>query len=117
MNREELQNRMMKFAVEIIKMTKTLPLCQESRIFSNQIIRSSSSVAANYRSAGRGKSHKDFISKLATACEECDETLFWLEMITQAELLPLSSTECLGKEASELLAILTASLKTAKSHS
>jgi four helix bundle protein len=81
MNRPDMNKRTMKMALEVIKLTKLFPLCQESKIVSNQIIKSSTSTAANYRSAGRGKSLKDFISKLGIAEEECDETLFWLEII------------------------------------
>lgn len=103
-------------ALEVIKLTKLFPLCQESKIVSNQIIKSSTSTAANYRSAGRGKSLKDFISKLGIAEEECDETLFWLEMISEANLASQEVILPIKQEASEILAIIVSSIKTAKNN-
>jgi four helix bundle protein len=79
-----------------------------------QIIKSSTSTAANYRSAGRGKSLKDFIAKLGIAEEECDETIFWLEMILEANLAPVEVTKPIKQEAAEILAIIVSSIKTAK---
>lgn len=101
-------------ALDVIKLTKLFPLCQESKVITYQIIKSSTSTAANYRSAGRGKSLKDFISKLGIAEEECDETIFWLEMILEANLASLEETQPLKKEASEILAIIVSSIKTAR---
>jgi len=76
MDKFELQNRTKQLAIKIIGMTKDFPMSQEGKIISNQIIRSSTSVAANYRAACRAKSPKDFISKMGIVEEECDETLF-----------------------------------------
>jgi four helix bundle protein len=116
MNRPDMNKRTMKMALEVIKLTKLFPLCQESKIVSNQIIKSSTSTAANYRSAGRGKSLKDFISKLGIAEEECDETLFWLEMISEANLASQEVILPIKQEASEILAIIVSSIKTAKNN-
>jgi four helix bundle protein len=79
MERSDMQKRTMNMALEVIKLTKSFPLSQESKVITYQIIKSSTSTAANYRSAGRGKSKKDFIAKLGIAEEECDETLFGLK--------------------------------------
>ncbi|MFA5972181.1 MAG: four helix bundle protein [Lentimicrobiaceae bacterium] len=76
MDRFDMNKRTMKMALDVIKLTKLFPLCQESKVITYQIINSSTSTAANYRSAGRGKSTKDFIAKLGFAEEECVETIF-----------------------------------------
>jgi four helix bundle protein len=116
MDKYEVQKRTMKMALEVIKLTKVFPLCQESKVITYQIIKSSTSTAANYRSAGRAKSSKDFIAKLGIAEEECDETIFWLEMILEANLASFEQTQPIKLEASEILAIIVASIKTAKNH-
>src|SRR6267143_6401057 len=78
---EELKNRTKKFALDVIGLCAGLPYVVETRHAIGQVIRSSSSVAANYRSACRGKSKADFIAKLGTVEEEADESGFWLEML------------------------------------
>jgi four helix bundle protein len=98
MDRSDMNKRTMKMALEIIKLTKLLPLCQESKVITYQIIRSATSTAANYRAAGRGKSSKDFIAKLAIAEEECDETIFWLEMISEAHLAQPEATQPISRK-------------------
>lgn len=114
MDKYEIQKRAMRMALEVIKLTKVFPLSQESKVITYQIIKSSTSTAANYRSAGRAKSSKDFISKLGIAEEECDETIFWLEMISEAQLASPDQTNPIKQEASEILAIIVSSIKTAK---
>jgi len=101
-------------APEIRKLTKSFLLCQESKIITYQINKSSTSTAANYRSAGRGKSLKDFIAKPGIAVEECAEVIFWLEMISVASLASPEATLPIKQEASEILAIIVSSIKTAK---
>ncbi len=114
MDKYEIQKRAMRMALEVIKLTKVFPLSQESKVITYQIIKSSTSTAANYRSAGRARSTKDFISKLGIAEEECDETIFWLEMILEAQLAAPDQISPIKQEASEILAIIVASIKTAK---
>jgi four helix bundle protein len=104
----------MKMALDVIQLTKIFPVCQESKVITYQIIKSATSTAANYRSAGRGKSLKDFIAKLGIAEEECDETIFWLEMVLEANLASLEGTQPLKQAAAEILAIIVSSIKTAK---
>ena len=119
---EELKNRTKKFALDVIGLCAGLPHTLETRHAIGQVIRSSSSVAANYRSACRGKSKADFIAKLGTVEEEADESGFWLEMLRDiAELRHLksdarASTELtrLLDEANQLVAITVASRKTAR---
>lgn len=84
--KEQIQQRTKKFALEITRLSEHLPNNSVGWTFSNQIIRSSSSVAANYRAVCRAKSDKDFISKMETVIEEADETLFWLEMIEESKI-------------------------------
>lgn len=116
MDRVDMNKRTMKMAMEVIRLTKAFPLSQESKVITYQIIKSSTSTAANYRAAGRGKSTKDFIAKLGIAEEECDETIFWLEMILEANLASFDITQPIKQEASEILAIIVSSIKTAKKH-
>jgi four helix bundle protein len=111
----ELQIRTKKFALDIIKLVANLPNNRVGWTFTDQIVRSSTSVAANYRAVCRAKSDRDFISKMGTVLEEADETLFWLEMIEEAKVL-VDEIELhkLKKEANELVSIFVASLKTVK---
>jgi len=114
MTKEELKNRTKQFALSIMKLVEYLPNTKAGRTVGNQIIRSGTSVAANYRSACRARSSADFISKITIVEEECDETLFWLELIADANLLKKEKLQELLKEANDLTAIFTASGKTAK---
>lgn len=116
--KEELKKRTKRFAISVIRLVETLPNKPTYWTISNQIIRSSTSVAANYRAVCRAKSDKDFISKMGTVIEEADETLFWLEMIEELNILKgLKENEelkLLQKEADELISIFVASNKTIK---
>jgi len=98
----------------IIELVEGLPNTVAGRTIGNQIIRSGTSVAANYRAACRARSNADFISKITIVEEECDETLFWLELIAEANLLKKEKLQDMVKEADELTAIFTASGKTAR---
>jgi four helix bundle protein len=119
---EELKKRTKKFALDVIKLCSGLPQTLETRHAIGQVIRSSSSTAANYRSACRAKSKADFISKLGTVEEEADESGFWLEMLRDISQLgivkfePQSFPELdrLEDEADQLVAITVASKKTAR---
>jgi four helix bundle protein len=114
MTKEELKKRTKQFALMIIKLVENLPNTITGRTIGNQIIRSGTSVASNYRAACRARSSADFISKITIVEEECDETLFWLELIAEANLLKKEILQEIVKEADELTAIFTASGKTAK---
>jgi four helix bundle protein len=102
------------FALRVLKVFRALPESREGRVLGHQLLRSASSVAANYRAACRARSHRDFISKLGIVEEEADETLFWLEFIAEAGLIPRSKLEDLISEAGQITAIIVASRKTAK---
>jgi four helix bundle protein len=117
MTKEELKNRTKFFALMIIKLVDDLPKTKAGHAIGNQLIRSATSIAANYRAACRARSNADFISKITIVEEESDETLFWLELISEANLLNIEKLKDVLKEADELTAIFTASGKTAKQNS
>ena len=114
MTKEELKNRTKQFALMIIKLVDDLPNTKSGNTIGNQIIRAGTSVAANYRSACRSRSNADFISRITIVEEESDESLFWLELIQESNLLKKERLFSLMKEADELTAIFTASGKTAR---
>ena len=116
MTSSHLQQRTKTFALSIIQLSSLLPNRPEGWILGKQIIRSATSVAANYRAVARAKSDKDFISKIDTVIEESDETLFWLELIEESNLLPdhKQNLTQLKTEANELTAIFVATSKTIK---
>lgn len=115
MNSKDLQNRTKKFAIDIIKLADILPNKQIGWTITNQIVRSATSVAANYRAVCRAKSDKDFISKMGTVIEESDETLFWLELIEESDIIKIDPRIIkLKQEANELTAIFVSSIKTIK---
>jgi four helix bundle protein len=111
----DLITRTKQFAIRIIQMCGRLPRTPEARVLGTQIIRSGTSVAANYRAACRARSRAEFISKLGIVVEEADETVFWLELLTESGVTSESQIVDLPKEARELLAIFSASRRTAKS--
>lgn len=116
MNKQDLMNRTKAFSIKVFQLADTFPRSKASDVLTHQILRSASSVAANYRAACRAKSKADFIYKLKIVEEESDESLFWLEMIRDLNLIPLETNlKHLLQEANELTAIFTSSVKTLKS--
>ena len=111
----QLQERLLSFALRTARFLHRLPDDRESRHIADQLFRSCTGAAANYRAACRGRSHRDFTAKLGVAHEESDETLFWLIFIKRGEYSRGIELEYLLNESQELLAILTASVKTANS--
>ena len=105
----------MSFAVDIFQFCRTLPRTEEASDVARQLRRSATSVAANYRACRRGKSHRDFASKVGTVIEEADESLFWLEFLVHVELAPPGAVQAHLLEADELVCIFTAAQKTARS--
>ena len=114
MNEEQMKKRTKEFAKEIIKLCRKLPKNREGVLIGNQIFRSGTSVAANYRSACRAKSKPDFIAKLSIVEEESDETCFWLELIKEMEILQMPEIDTLIKENDEIISIIVSSIKTAR---
>jgi len=110
----DLKQRTFDFSLRIMRLAESLPETRSGRTIANQIIRSGTSVGANYRAAKRAKSTKDFISKMGTVEEECDETIYWIELAVASKCVVSEKVADLLKEANELLAITVASIKTAK---
>jgi four helix bundle protein len=112
---QELRRRTKDFALRIMRMCRTIPSTRETNIINNQILRSATGVAANYRAVKLARSKAEFISKLGIVIEEADETVFWLELLSDSGIIPASKLRELMAEGNELVAIFLASRKTAKS--
>ncbi len=114
MNPTELKARTKTFALRIIKLTRAIPKIDDAgRVIANQIVRSGTSVAANYRASCRARSQAEFIAKIGTVEEEADETGLWLELLVESGIMPERKLSALLVEASELTAIMASSRKTA----
>lgn len=114
MNDSEFKTRTKQFALRVMKLVGALPENAVGCPIGNQLIRSATSVGANYRAACRGRSKAEFVSKLSIVIEEADESCYWLELIIEGELLPKEKVEPLLDEANQITAIMVASRKTAK---
>ena len=113
-DKEALKRRTKQFALRVIRLTESLPKGRTAEVIGRQLLRSGTSVGANYRAACRAKSTADFISKMGTVEEEADESLYWMELLVEAGTVKAEQLEALMKEADELLAITVASINTAK---
>jgi len=111
---QELRDRTKAFAVRIVKLYRLLPHTADSQVVGKQLLRCGTSVAANYRAACRGRSRAEWIAKIGLVVEEADETVFWLEMLSDCGIVPNQRCEDILKEARELSAIFTATQHTAK---
>jgi four helix bundle protein len=112
---EAFKTRTKKFVVDNIKFFRTLPKTEEAKIIGRQLLRSSSSVGANYRAACRAGSQAEFHSKLSTVVEEADESAFWMEILIEAEIVKPSELNYLNDEANQILKVASASRKTVSS--
>jgi four helix bundle protein len=115
MTRDEMKNRTKVYANRVGKLCSALPENWIARTLGKQLLRSGTSVGANYRAVCRAKSNPDFINKLSIVEEECDESLFWMELLVDNNLVKAGRLDELMKEADELLAIVVSSAKTARS--
>jgi four helix bundle protein len=113
MNEPQMKHRTKQFALRVLRMADELPTSRTGNAIANQIVRSSTSVGANYRALCRAKSRADFINKTSIVEEEADESGFWLELIVDAGLMTATRLKPLLQQAGELTAILVASRKTA----
>src|SRR5437868_8086603 len=114
MKSDALKDRTKKFALRIIKLVGALPKTTSGRAVANQLVRSGTSIGANYRAVCRARSRAEFIAKIGIVVEEADETVFWLELLAESGLVRRERLEDLKEEANELLAIFSASQLTAK---
>jgi len=115
MKPEEFKKRTKALAVRVILLVDSLPESRSTNAIANQLVRSGTSVGANYRAACRAKSRADFISKLGNVEEECDETIYWLELLIEAGKVKASRLSKLIREADEILSMIVASANTARS--
>jgi four helix bundle protein len=114
MNPEDLRTRTRAFALRIIRLAESLPNTPTAKVIRNQMLRCGSSVGANYRAACRAKSKADFVSKMGTVEEEADETMYWMELLIDAEIVNGDRVADLLDEADQILSIVISSIKTAK---
>ena len=114
MKYDNLKDRTKKFALRVIRLVEALPKGKTSDVIGRQLLRSGTSVAANYRSACRARSTADFVAKMGVVEEEADETIFWMELLIEAHVVDQEKLKALMTEADEILAIVVSSIKTAR---
>ena len=114
MSEPDLKKRTKAFALRILKLVDALPKTTAGRALASQIVRSGTSVAANYHAACRAKTTADFIAKMGIVEEEADETLFWLELLEESELVTAATLAAIKQEVDELIAITVTSIKPAR---
>jgi four helix bundle protein len=117
MNQTDFKKRTKDYALRVIRLAESLPPDRISRVLGDQLLRAGTSVGANYRSSIRAKSRADFISKMGTVEEECDESLFWMEVLVEAGKMPVERLTSLMQKGDEIVAIVVASIKTARRQS
>jgi four helix bundle protein len=110
----ELRPRTKALAIRIVKLYRSLPHLPDAQTLGKQVLRSGTSVAANYRAVWRARSKVEFIAKMSVVLEEADETVFWGELLTETGVLSEECTKDLLKEANALIAVFGASLRTSK---
>ncbi len=111
---DDLKQRTRKFALRIIKLVESLPKTPTARVIGDQLLRSGTSVPANYRASCRARSNAEFVAKMGIVEEETDESAFWIEMLVDTNLAKLNLVADLLDEANQLTAILVASINTAR---
>src|SRR5205823_14565336 len=114
MTTQELKQRTFEFGIRTIRTVEALPRSETAKALGRQLLRTGTSVGANYRAAARAKSRADFVAKLGIVEEECDEAAYWMEVIMTLKLLKPSRLAKLHVETGELLATIVASIKTAR---
>lgn len=112
MNQQEFKNRTKQLAIRTIKVVESLPQTTTAQVIGKQVLRSSTSVGANYRAACRAKSTPDMLYKLAIVEEEADETSYWLELLVEAQIIPEVRLKNLMSEVDEITAMIVSSIKT-----
>ena len=115
MNAEEFKNRTKAFALRVIRLVEALPKSRTADVIGRQLLRSGTSVGANYRAACRAKSTADFVAKMAIVEEEGDEAIYWMELLVEAGLMDEQQVADLKTEANEIVSMVVASIKTARS--
>jgi four helix bundle protein len=113
---DQLKQRTKEFAIRVVRLFRSLPHSPDAQTLGKQLLRSGTSVAANYRAVCRARSKAEFVSKMSVVIEEADESVFWLELFGETGVVSAGRTKDLLKEANELVAIFGASLRTAKAN-
>ncbi|MCI0361437.1 MAG: four helix bundle protein [Planctomycetaceae bacterium] len=114
MDKKQLQSRTRQFALRIIRLAAALPKSRLGDVLGRRVLRSGTSIGANYREALRASSRKHFITTLEIVVREADETLYWLELIQDSETIKATRLESLIKECGELIAIFVATIRSTK---
>jgi four helix bundle protein len=109
-----LKDRTKEFALRVIRMYSTLPKSTEAQVLGKQVLRSCTSVGANYREACRARSKAEFVAKVGDCLKELDESSYWFELLIEAGIVPTDNLVPLHKECDELLAIFTTIAKKCK---
>ncbi len=115
MTQEEMKARTKQFALRVIRLVESLPNGKTANVIGNQLLRSGTSVGANYRAACRGKSTADILHKLAIVEEEADESLYWLELLIESEIVTEKKLSVLMSDINEIVAMTVSSIKTLRS--
>jgi len=114
MKAEEFKARTKAFALRILRLVGALPKTRSSDVIGKQLLRSGTAVGANYRAACRARSQADFVAKMGIVEEECDESVYWIELLVESEEIKKALVEDLLREANEILSMVVASRKTAR---
>ena len=114
MNSDDFKKRTKAFSIRVVKLVESLPRVKAADVMGRQLLRSATSVGANYRAACRSVSKAAFIAKMAIVEEECDESIYWMELLVETGLVKETLLESLIREADEILSMVVASLKTAR---
>lgn len=116
MKPDEFKGRTQAFALRVIRLVRALPKERTADVMARQLLRCGTSVGANYRAACRAQSRADFVAKMRIVEEECDESLYWMELLIEAGIVEEARLRDLMREANEILAMVVTSIKTARSH-
>ena len=117
MTEQEFKDRTQQVAIRVIRLIETLPRKYGAQIIGKQLLRSATSVGANYRAACRGKSTADLINKLSIVEEEADETLYWIELLKASDFVPERMLSDLRSEVDQIIAMIVSSIKTLRAKS
>jgi four helix bundle protein len=115
MNPQEFRDRSKRLALEVVELVQEIPTGEAARVITRQLLRSATAVAANYRAATRARSTSEFIAKIAVVVEEADETILWLELLRDGQILPAPRLAPLLDESDQLLRIFAATLRSSRS--
>jgi four helix bundle protein len=113
---DDFQKRTFQFGMSVVRLVQALAKNDTERVIGKQLLRAGTSVGANYRAAGRARSRAEFIAKMGIVEEECDETLYWLEILGELDVVNAATLRNLRGEGSEILAMVVASIRTARAN-